>query len=592
MTPQRLYRFGPFVLDAQERVLLREGQPVILPPKDLEMLLVLVERAGHILEKEELLQKVWPGVFVEEGNLSRRIFNLRQVLGDTEDGRNYIETVPKRGYRFVAALQDNPPPPASAPAPSVELRRPSPPEAPAKRFWLWPLLLSVLLALVAVLVSRYFWPLRPVPREKLMLAVMPFANLSGVESEDYFAEGLTEEMTAQLSELEPARLGVIARTSTLRFRSTSESAQQIGKELGVGYLLVGSVRRGGDRVRVTAQLIQTADQSDIWAGSYERPLTDVLEIQREIAEKITDSLSIQLLPGDSLNPPGARLDFQSYDKYLLGQHLLGEGTRESVNKAIDYFQDALARNPNDARTYEALAEAYNASLTYYSSPKEVMPRAKAAAERALQLDPKLASAHVTLGNVHLLFDWDWPAALEEYQRALQINPNSPEAQLGYANYLATLGHFDEAITRVQRAYLFDPLALESRNEALWIYYFSGRMPETIAQARKTIEIEPQAGLPYAILAMSYAQLGDRKEVLAAAANAVDFANSPSILTTTASALAQIGERAQARQILDKALAQAKDRYVCRFLVATAYVEMGDKEKALESLNDGFLQRSA
>jgi TolB-like protein/DNA-binding winged helix-turn-helix (wHTH) protein/Flp pilus assembly protein TadD len=589
---KHLYGFGSYSLDVVERVLLRDGQPVTLPPKDLETLLVLVERAGHIVEKEELLEKVWPGVFVEEGNLARHIFNLRQVLGDSPDGRKYIETIPKRGYRFVAAVRVEREP--TTPYPStvqVSEQAQSAVSLSQKRaLWVWPLALSVL-AVTGILIGRHFWQSRNASPQRAMLAVLPFVNLSGDEHEDYFADGLTEEMIAQLGQLQPAQLGVIARTSTVRYKNTKETAAQIARELGVGYLLEGSVRRGGDRVRVTAQLIHAAEQTHLWAETYERPLTDVLSIQREIAEKITHSLSIQLLPAATSVSANSRVNLESHDKYLLGLHELGEDTRESVNRAIQYFQEAIALDPKDARLYAALAAAYDAATTYYSSPAEVMPRAKKAAQRAAELDPNLASGHVRLGYVRLFFDWDWPAAEREYRRALDINPSLPEAQLGYANYLATLGRFDEALSRVQQAYLFDPLALESRKEALWIYYFSGRMPETLEQAQKTIELEPAAGLPHAILAMAYAQMGKRPETLQAAENAIRLANSPSIITTTAAALAHVGQSREAKQLLSKALEQAKERYVCRFLVADAYVELGDTEKALESLEQGFLQRS-
>ena len=571
--------------------MLRDGQPVSLPPKDLETLLVLVESAGHIVEKEELLEKVWPGTFIEEGNLSRHIFNLRQVLGDTADGRNYIETIPRRGYRFVAAVQEygetTPSPSATHPS-----RQPGAPvhSGHKKIHWAWSLALLAL-AVSIYFVGRRFWPRQNPSPQKVMLAVLPFVNLSGDAQEDYFADGLTEEMTAQLGQFQPSRLGVIARTSTVRYKGTKETAAQIGKELGVGYLLEGSVRRGGERVRVTAQLIQVGEQTHLWAESYERPLTDVLSIQRELAERITHSLSIRLLPGETTASAGSHINLESHDKYLLGLHKAGQGTRDSVNRAIQYFQEGISKDSTDARLYAALAQTYNASLTYYSSPNEVMPRAKEAALRALELDPNLAPAHVTLGNVRLLYDWDWAAAEKEYHRALDINPNSPEAQLGYATYLATLGRFDEALSRVQQAYLFDPLALESRNEALWIYYFSGHMPETVRQCQKTTEIEPAAGLPYAVLAMAYAQMGQRLATVRAAENAMRFPDSPSVITAAASGLARVGESGQAKQSLGKALEMAKERYVCRFLVAAAYTELGEKEKALDSLEQAFLQRS-
>jgi len=410
----------------------------------------------------------------------------------------------------------------------------------------------------------------------MMLAVLPFENLSGDAHEDYFADGLTEEMIAQLGQLQPAKLGVIARTSIMRYRGTKETVAQIGRELGVRYLLEGSVRRGGERVRVTAQLIQVGEQTHLWAETYERPLTDVLNIQTEIAEKITHSLSIQLLPVAANSSASSHVNFESYDRYLLGLHELGEGTRESVNKAIQYFQEGIAKDPKDARLYSVLGEAYEALNTYYSSPTEMMPRVKAAALQALQLDPNLASAHVLLA---------------EYRRALEINPSLPEAQLGYATYLGTLGRFEEALSRVQQAYIFDPLAIDSRNDALWIYYFSGRMSETVQQCQKAIELEPAAGLPYAMLATAYAQMGKRAEALRAAEDAIRFANSPSVITTTASALAHVGQSDEAKQLLSKALKQAKERYVCRYIVGATYAELGEKEQALESLEQGYLQRS-
>jgi TolB-like protein/DNA-binding winged helix-turn-helix (wHTH) protein/tetratricopeptide (TPR) repeat protein len=591
---KHLYVFGSYRLDAVERVLLRGAQPITLPPKDLETLLVLVERAGHIVAKEELLDRVWPGVFVEEGNLSRHVFNLRQVLGESPDGPKYIETVPKRGYRFVAEVREERTAPNEAGAPAADPIRTTAGLEVSRRLWLWPVALLAglaVVALVAVVVCGHFWPPRHSSGAKVMLAVLPFANLSGDGHEDYFADGLTEEMIAQLGQLQPTKLGVIARTSTVQYKGTKETVAQIGRELGVGYLLEGSVRRGGERVRITAQLVQVAEQTHLWAETYERPLTDVLSIQREIAEKVTHSLSIQLLPAATRVSASPHINFESYDKYLLGLHELGQGTRESESRAIQHFQEGIVKDPNDARIYAALAGAYNAATTYYSSPVEVMPKAKEAALRAVAIDPNLAGAHVTLGYVHLFYDWDWPAADTEYRRALEINPSLPEAQLGYANYLATLGRFDEALSRVQEAYLFDPLALESRNEALWIYYFSGRMPETIAQCQKIIELEPDAGLPHAMLALAYAQMGQRAETLQAAGEAIRLANSPSVTTTTAAALARMGQSAQARQLLSKALEQAKERYVCRFLVARAYVEMGETEKALASLEQGVLQRS-
>ena len=263
-----------------------------------------------------------------------------------------------------------------------------------------------------------------------------------------------------------------------------------------------------------------------------------------------------------------------------------------LESAIRDFQDAIAIDPANARPYAALAQVYSASVPYYRAPAVAAPLAKQAAQTALKLDPTLASAHVTLGDAYLFFDWDWADADVEYRRALDLNPNSPDAQLGYSNYLSTLGRHNEAVSHARQAYLFDPMAVESRNEALWIHYFSGRLEETIEQADKTIELGPQAGLPYALLALAKADLGQQTEALRAAEQATKFAeDSPSVLATAASAMARAGQKARAKQVLDQALELAKSRYVCRFLVAGAYNDLGETEQAIASLELAYRQHS-
>lgn len=454
--------------------------------------------------------------------------------------------------------------------------------------------LAGFLGLALLALAAYHWRSRsssqPLP-SRSMLAVLPFENLTGDRNQDYFADGFTEEMIAQLGQLQPTRLGVIARTSAMRYKNTSETAAQIGHELGVNYLLEGSVRVGGQRVRITAQLIQANDQTHLWAESYERPLADVLRIQSEIAERITRSLASELLPQQASSSPTPQLNAQAYRDYLLGLYEFRKGTRDGGNKAIQYFQQAIAADPADARSYAALSEAYRRMSTYYRSPGDVMPKAKQAAQRAIELDPNLASAHVSLAEVLLFYDWDWPAAEREFRRALELNPSLPEAHIGYAEYLSTLGRFDEALSRVRQAEILDPISAAGRHSALWIYYFSGRLRDAVEECKKTIELEPDAGVPYAVLALTYAYTGQRAEALQAAQRATQLADTPTVLSTTASALAHIGETRHARDLLSKALAQANQRYVCRYNVGAGYVQLGDTGQAFESLEQAFLQRS-
>jgi TolB-like protein/DNA-binding winged helix-turn-helix (wHTH) protein/cytochrome c-type biogenesis protein CcmH/NrfG len=574
---------------------------VPLPPKDVEVLIVLVERAGHIVEKDELLEKVWPGVFIEEGNLSRRVFNLRQVLGDGEDGQKYIETVPRRGYRFIATVQKKE---EAGAAPistlgadaiamaSAPARLSNPPTPAARRLWFWPLALTAVLAVTATLSSQHFLRLRTAGSQKVMLAVLPFANLSGEPNTDYFADGFTEEMITQLGQVQPAKLGVIARTSAMQYKNTKASAAKICQELGVNYMLEGSVRQAGDRVRITAQLIQGSDQTHLWAESYDAPLTDVLRVQQEIAGKITNSLRMELLASQSNRGASAPLNPEAYRKYLLGLNELHTGTREGLDNAIQHFQEAIAAEPGNGRYYAVLAEAYASSVPYFSAPSVAMPLAKQAAEKALQLDPTLAIAHSTLGDARLLYDWDWNSAKEEYSRALAINPSSSEAHLGYATYFSTLGRVDDAIAEVQQVYRVDPIAVDSRQETIWVYLYSGSMEQTAAQARKTIELEPKAGYAHGLLALAYANMGRHQDAVEEAETADRVSeDTPGAIAVAISALARVGEREKAHRLLNHALDLAQKRYICRFLLAAAYVDLDEKDKAIESLQRGIRDRS-
>jgi len=577
-------RFGVFEADFVAGELRKNGLKVKLHAQPLAVLKILLQRPGEIVTREELQQQLWgSNTFVDfEHGLNKTINKLREALGDNADTPRYIETLPRRGYRFIA--------PVTTP-------KPAEPEAPLPQPKSNSRLTVVLAGTIALLVALgIYWfgsrMSRAPVQAKTMLAVLPFENMSGDDSEDYFADGLTEEMIAQLGQLQPTNLGVIARTSAMRYKHTKESVAQIGHELGVNYLLEGSVRLAGQRVRITAQLIQAGDQTHLWAESYETPLTDILKLQREIAERITGSLRLELLSSQKKVFPEASFDPEAYRKYLLGLNEVRKGTHEAQKKAIQYFQDAIAIDPKDARPYEALAEAYAASVPYYMGPKEAGPLVKLAVQKALEIDPNLATAHATMGDTRLLVDWNWPAAKAEYDRALEINPNLPEAHLGYEIYFATLGRHDEAIAHARQAFLIDPLAVETRTWTLWVNYDSGHLQETVDEAKRTLELEPQAALPYALLALASADLGQKDEAVRAAQNALRLgSDSGSVMATAASALARAGQRTLARQALNQALELEKQHYVCRFLLGSVYMDLGETDKAYESLEKAFLQRS-
>ncbi len=586
LSDQRV-RFGVFEADFRSGELRKSGVKVKLHAQPLAVLKILLERPGEIVTREELQQKLWgSNTFVDfEHGLNKTINKLRDALSDKADTPRYIETLPRRGYRFIA--------PVTTQAPAAE--PPPDPEPKSKSH----LVRWAAVAFALLLAGGIYWfgfrsraqHAAAVPT-KAMLAVLPFENLSSDDSEDYFADGLTEEMIAQLGQLQPRNLGVIARTSAMRYKHTKESIAQIGHELGVNYLLEGSVRLAGQRVRITAQLIQAGDQTHLWAESYETPLTDILKVQREIAERITGSLRLELLPSQKSASTEAHFDPEAYRKYLLGLNESRKGTLEGFNKGVQYFQDAIAIDPQNARPYAALAEAYSAAVPYYMAPQDAREPIRQAIQKALELDPNSATAHATRGDVALLFDWDWPAAKVEYDRALELNPNLAEAHLAYEIYLATLGRHDEAMAHARQAFLIDPFAVETRTWTLWVDYFSGHLQETVDEAKRTLELEPQAALPYALLAVASADLGRKDEAVQAAQNALRLgSDSGSVIATAASALARAGERARARQALYQALELEKKRYVCNFLIAGAYLGLGENDHAYEALEKAFRQRS-
>jgi TolB-like protein/DNA-binding winged helix-turn-helix (wHTH) protein/Tfp pilus assembly protein PilF len=585
LSDQRV-RFGVFEADFRSGELRKSGVKVKLHAQPLAVLKILLERAGEIVTREEIQQKLWGNnTFVDfEHGLNKTINKLRDALSDNADTPRYIETLPRRGYRFIA--------PVTIPTRAAENLESEPKSK--SQFVRW-----AAVAFALLLAGGIYWfgsrnraqHAAAVPT-KAMLAVLPFENLSSDDSEDYFADGLTEEMIAQLGQLQPTNLGVIARTSAMRYKHTKESIAQIGHELGVNYLLEGSVRLAGQRVRITAQLIQAGDQTHLWAESYETPLTDILKVQREIAERITESLRLELLPAQKQRVTEAHFDPEAYRKYLLGLNESRKGTLDGFIKAVQDFKDAIAIDPQDARPYAALAEAYSDAVPYYMAPQDAREPIRQAIQKALDLDPNSASAHSTMGDVALLFDWDWPAAKAQYDRALELNPNLAEAHLGYEIYLATLGRHDEAIAHARQAFLTDPLAVETRTWTLWVNYFSGHLQETVDEAKRTLEIEPQAALPYALLAVASADLGRKDEAVQAAQNALRLGgDSGSVIATAASAFARAGEKARARQALNQALELEKTRYVCNFLIADAYLGLGENDHAYESLEKAFRQRS-
>lgn len=427
----------------------------------------------------------------------------------------------------------------------------------------------------------------------MTLAVLPFENLSGASEQEFFADGFTEEMIAELGKLDPERLGVIARTTTRLYKNTRKNIGQIRQELGVDYVLEGSVRRANNRVRITTELVQTSDMTHLWAESYDRDVSDVLTIQSEVATKIAHSLELALRrPAAVL---GATTSASAYDLYLRGRFFRDQATEESGRKAIEYFTRAIAVDPNYARAYVGLADAYwllGAPGWEVEQPATVLQKAQASAERALALDPQLAEAHGVLAMIRLSYRWDREGAEQEIREALRINPSSAQAHQYYSTALTTMGRFDEAIAEAQRALELDPLSAPASTTLGIRYLYAGRTKEAAEQFLKTLETSPEFSVAHWGLAQTHLAKGDTTRALGELRRAVELSgNSAYMRAHLAFGLASGGQRERALAIRRDLDAESRERYQSPYHTALIALGLKERDAMYRALEGAFSDRS-
>jgi TolB-like protein/Tfp pilus assembly protein PilF len=427
-----------------------------------------------------------------ENGLNTAITRLRETLGDSAEEHRYVETLARRGYRFVGQVDG-----ISAPA-TTGITEVS--ASPSLRQRQWPLrrksLALVLVPAVVVIAILGYLRLRGgKPSGRVMLAVMPFENLSHDSSQEYLSDGFTEEMITELARLQPERLGVIARTSAMQYKNTTKSTDRIGRELGVQYLLEGSALSSGNRLRITAQLIRVQDQTHVWADSYERELGDVLAFQDEVARSVGREIQAKLSPeNDNRLSRPRTVDAEAYQAYLRGQYHLNKRTAEDVEQAIQYFQRSIAKDPRYAAAYAGLADSITAAGYRGIAPQEVISQGRDAANKALELDDTLAESHLSLASIEISYDRDWTRAGAQLKRALELNPGYADAHYTYGfAYLLPQGKFEEAVQEIQRALELDPLSLIINANLGTTYLHARRYDLAAEQCRKTLEIDTQFG---------------------------------------------------------------------------------------------------
>ncbi|MGC2766719.1 MAG: winged helix-turn-helix domain-containing protein [Candidatus Acidiferrum sp.] len=519
----QVLRFGVFEANILARELRKHGTHVRLRGQPFCILSMLLERPGEVVTRDEMRQKLWPAdTFVDfEHSLNSAIKKLRAVLSDSPDNSRYIETIPRVGYRFVAPVQEVP-----LPGPTGAEASTNPPESQAQAavqvlHRRWPRLVAGGLALVALaVVTTFAWRgahLRPgLTGEKVVLAVLPFSNLTGDPGQDYFSDGLTEEMIAQLGQVDPDRMSVIARTSIMHYKGSSEALPQIGRELGVQYVLEGSVRRDSTRVRITTQLVRVKGQTPLWSREYDRELAGLLTLQHELAQEVADEMQITLgekpkatAAASVTKPPVSPDSYAAYDLYLQGRYFWNKRTEEGFQRAADYFQQSIARDPNYARAYAGLADTDGLMSSWYLGPQnELMPKGRAAALKALQLDDTLAEAHTSLALIAENYDYDWQTAEREFKRAIQLDPGYATAHQWYAEYLSWRGRFEEALAESEKARQLDPLSMIIAADHATILYMARQYDRALAQSRAVLNMDPNA--PHTASTVIYSYVHQRK----------------------------------------------------------------------------------
>jgi TolB-like protein/DNA-binding winged helix-turn-helix (wHTH) protein/Flp pilus assembly protein TadD len=586
------YRFGPYGIDSGERLLRRSGELIPLPPKAIDTLLVLVASAGRMVDKGDLMQAVWPDTFVEEGALTRNISLLRKALGDTKEEGGYIETIPKRGYRFAAEVRTDAPeiaaqaPIQPVPAEPVDMPAAARPSALSK----WAAPAAVLLLATAVALGTYVSRGRdsaiaaPAARTPAStLAVLPFRNVSDDDAQEYFADGMTEALVTVLAKLGNLRVISLASQAGGRGAAALDAALS---DPSISRVLIGSVLRSGERVRINAQLIDPKTRAVYWANDYDRDLKDVFALQSEVAQAIANEIQVTITSEDKQRlQQNRQVNPQALDAYLRGRYSWNRRTEDGMREAVRYFQQAIASDPTYAPAYSGLADSYSVLGSIGidgAPPNTVMPMAKSAAKEALELDPNLAEAHASLAYVKLSYDWDLPGARQEFARAIALDPSSATAHHWYSHYFMAAGDMANATDQMRAAQRLEPLSSSINIGIGWCYYYSKRYQEAIDQYRAVVEMEPSFPMAHQTLGMAYQQKGMMLDAITEFKTAVELSGeNPGSVAGLASAYAAAGQTDLARQELARLNEISKRHYVPAFYIASVYLALGEDAKTFE-----------
>ena len=613
----RIVRFGVFEVDLKACELRKHGFRIKLAEQPFQVLAFLLERPGEIVTREELRDRLWPGdTFVDfDHGLNNAVMRVREVLLDSSEHPRYVETVPRRGYRFVAPVEETSVPPPVPATIELEGGSTSPASAasnpalahtisehPGVPRWFTSRLAAaiaiVVVGLAALLVftihARNIATNQANAARSTSLVVLPLENLSGDKDQDYFADGMTDELIANLAKIRS--LHVISRSTAMTYKGTRKPLSEIARELNVDAVVEGTVMRVGSRVRITAELVQVSTDHHLWADTYESQMGDVLALQNRVSAAIVNEIRINLTPEErerlAKTPAVAP---EAYENYLKGLYYWNKRSDENLTRAIGYFERATQLDPNYALAYAGLSDCYaiiSAEIFGTMPASEAAPKARAAAVRALELDPTLAEAQTSLATEKFNYEWDWSGAAQGFERAIGLNPSYATAYQRYSLYLIAIGRAQDSFAQIQKARELDPLSLSINFSLGWRLYMARQYDAAITQLKDTLEMDPSYELPHLVAGQAYEQKGNYALAIPELRKAVELSRgTPLMVSALAHAYARSGNRAEAEKLLAQLQAKSMNHYVSPYYFAIVCVGLGRTEEALDWLEKAFGDRS-
>ena len=614
------FEFGGYRLDPIEHQLLRDGKVIALTPKAFETLRLLVENSGHLLEKDRLMEMLWADAFVEEGNLADNISKIRQALGDSRKDPKFIETVSGRGYRFIAEVEKvgasetvrdqsqetdaavTPPPstddlyidPHGEGPPPAGVRA-NPPIAVTTRWQQIRTPVAILILLLAGTLAFYVSKadrLLPstspaIPRS---IAVLPFRPLTAGSRDEALELGVSDTLISGLSRLR--QISVRPISSVRKYAGLEQDASAAGRELNVDCVLDGSIQRSGERIRISARLVRVADGTTLWSETFDEEFTDIFDVQDSISQKIVGALALQLSGSERTELiKKYTANTEAYHLYLKGRFFWNKLTPDGLQKSLNFYSQAIEIDPNYALAYAGLADSYNLLGSYGFWPlKDSHPKARAAAEKALELDGNLAEAHASLATVIADYYWEWSEAEKHFKRAIDLNPNYAVARYWYSQHLSRMGYLDEAVDEARRAQALDPLSSSADAHVGLALYRARRFDDAAAELRKAIEFNPNGIDAHIFLGFVYVQQVKSDEALFEFQTVVQLSErNPSMLALLGYGYASAGRPVEARAILKKF--ELEGLPVTQIEIAMIYMALGEKDKAFEWLEKAFEERA-